>query len=167
MLFKKPPTPLEPEEDNLEFFDSYGFKLDEEFKDISYDPGDRKILHKLVAESKYNHLVCNTVDLQSESSHDNTCGRWCIVRYDFRTTPIAEFEDYFLMYPSKLRDQLVTLLSLDEHDSRNTFPGELATEIAKAIKEIHDSSDQTPPIVTIDDRARGRTGTEKKSGGNQ
>ena len=71
--------------EGIEFFDSLGYKPDQQFKFI--DDGYRmisgqkrpliaKILHSL---SKIVPINYNDVELQGKNT--NTCGRWCVIRH--------------------------------------------------------------------------------------
>ena len=64
----------------LEFFDSYGFKPDQEFKfvDNKYKQPHVLVDFLLNMSSKYT-IHYNQYKLQEESPSVSTCGRWCIL----------------------------------------------------------------------------------------
>lgn len=80
---------------NVEHFDSYNYKPDDEFNFIP--EYFRKIndmmypqLTKLLHDSKYN-IHYNNYKLQSKSDNIATCGRHCIVRYWFKDLDIDKY----------------------------------------------------------------------------
>ena len=68
---------------------------------------------KKIYHSRYD-VICNTTDLQSDSCHVNTCGRWVVVRYIYREEDIDDFVNYFMHIPSNTRDYVVTQLYLED-----------------------------------------------------
>lgn len=81
---------------NLEFFDPYGLKMDEELN-ITNDLHLRE--HKgiitphltaLINSGGYN-VSSNTTQLQEFIEHINTCGRWTALRVRFRDVSLKKF----------------------------------------------------------------------------
>lgn len=101
--------------DTLEFFDPYGYALDEQ---AQYVP--KKFLHEsgmdvaelsmLIAASPYD-LVVNKDPLQKLKDNINSCGRWVGLRLAFRDVPLEVFQKLF--YKQKMPpDWYVTALTL-------------------------------------------------------
>jgi hypothetical protein len=67
---------------NLEFFDSYGMKTDDELKHATYSNlmvHGVKLLHDLF-ENTDSIIEYNGKRLQRMSKNINTCGKWCLLR---------------------------------------------------------------------------------------
>lgn len=77
---------------DLEFFDSYGMKADEELKYADYNLKEGiPFLTNLL--KKYNKkVVMNTMRLQTFHNDINTCGRWTSCRIRWRDTSLREFQ---------------------------------------------------------------------------
>lgn len=80
------------DENTLEFFDSYGFKMDTELKYATYD--NQPYLSQLVRASNYQ-LIENTTKLQTWAEDVNTCGRWTAVRVKMRSVQQSDFIKMF------------------------------------------------------------------------
>lgn len=79
---------------NIEFFDSYGFKPDTEFKLISPEYQYPHYLMNLLKElSKLTQIHYNQYQLQSKSPGVSTCGRWCILRRLYPDLDIDQFKE--------------------------------------------------------------------------
>ena len=83
----------------LEFYDSLGWKLDEELKLSSFNlrvhQGEEvPHLTHLVEKSNYK-IINNTVKLQKDAKDDNTCGRWAGLRVRLRHIPLKKFVAMF------------------------------------------------------------------------
>ena len=83
----------------LNFFDSYGLKVDEQIQYCPYlkrNMTNPYVLSDLLKNSNYD-LVENTYAYQTDSKKQspNTCGRFCIVRLLFRSMDNKQF---FLLY---------------------------------------------------------------------
>lgn len=83
----------------LEFFDPYGLKIDEELSQADYNRRlhDGKIvphLTHLIEQSGYT-VKSNTVRLQKTFKDVNTCGRHCALRVLLRDLPIKEYNKMF------------------------------------------------------------------------
>jgi hypothetical protein len=76
----------------LEFFDPYGFKMDSELKYATYD--NQAYLSQLVQASNYK-LIENTTKLQTWAEDVNTCGRWAAVRVKMRNIQQSDFIKMF------------------------------------------------------------------------
>lgn len=77
---------------NIEFFDSYGFKPDQELKFAKYDKDAN--LTRLI--KKYDKpVIYNNTQLQEWEADMNTCGRWCSMRIRFRDKSPDEFVKLF------------------------------------------------------------------------
>tara|TARA_R110000803_G_scaffold96428_4_gene164596 strand:+ start:208 stop:729 length:522 start_codon:yes stop_codon:yes gene_type:complete len=80
---------------DLEFFDSYGFKPDEEIKYATYNQSNG-VPHLTQLLKKYNKkIVVNTERLQVFKEHINTCGRWTSLRILLKDKPLREFIELF------------------------------------------------------------------------
>jgi hypothetical protein len=88
------------EGNELEFFDSYGLKPDEELK---YDNGYNAKIHngvlvphltRLLNSSTYK-LNYNKKRLQKLLKDMNTCGRWCVSRVLLRDQKLSKFQKLF------------------------------------------------------------------------
>ena len=80
---------------NLEFFDPYGLKVDEElllsdFHLRQHQGQPAPHLTALIEQGGYN-VVSNTKRLQKFLEHTNTCGRWVSLRVRFRDSTLKEF----------------------------------------------------------------------------
>lgn len=75
---------------SIEFFDSYGFKPDSEFKVIDYQQPHylAKLLVQLMHMTKMSY---NQYPLQGKGSNIATCGRWVIVRNKFSNYDLDKF----------------------------------------------------------------------------
>jgi len=91
-LIKHSPT-------ELEFFGSYGLKIDEQLKFSKFNlrrHNGVEIPHLSVLISHSNYkVISNTAKLQKFKKDVNTCGRWCAMRVRFRDVPIKRFQQLF------------------------------------------------------------------------
>lgn len=83
----------------LEFFGSYGLKIDEQLKYSTYNLRkhngvETPHLSHLIEQSNYS-VISNTVKLQKFKKDINTCGRWVSLRIRFKDTPIKRFIELF------------------------------------------------------------------------
>tara|TARA_R110000787_G_scaffold1972_2_gene8203 strand:- start:908 stop:1456 length:549 start_codon:yes stop_codon:yes gene_type:complete len=87
-------------DNNLEFFDPYGYGIDEELKIIEKIHLKEKSSGGIPPESPYllylinksNYIIkVNTKQLQQKSSDINTCGRWVSLRIRFRDVTLRRF----------------------------------------------------------------------------
>jgi hypothetical protein len=80
----------------IEFFDPYGYGIDEELKIIEQlhlrHDGIKPTPHltALIRQSPYK-VKTNTQKLQKISSEINTCGRWCALRVRFKAASLIKF----------------------------------------------------------------------------
>lgn len=81
---------------DLEFFDSYGMKPDEELNYATYNlKNGEPYLTQLLNKYK-KKLIVNTEKLQVFKEHINTCGRWTAMRIFFRKEySLRQFIDLF------------------------------------------------------------------------
>ena len=79
-------------ETHIEFFDSYGFKMDEELSFATYN--NTPYLTNLFKKSG-EQLIYNDVRLQKFAHEINTCGRWTSLRVVLRDYPLNDFIDMF------------------------------------------------------------------------
>jgi len=77
----------------LEFFDSYGFQLDQELNYAKYN--NIPYLSNLVKASNYNNIIQNKHRLQQYAHEINTCGRWTSLRVVMKNMPISDFVKLF------------------------------------------------------------------------
>lgn len=86
-------------ETELEFFGSYGLKIDEQLNYSKYNLRRHNgvltpHLSILIEHSNYK-VISNTVQLQKYKNHINTCGRWSGMRIRFRDVSIKRFIELF------------------------------------------------------------------------
>lgn len=79
-------------QNNLEFFDSYGFAPDQELNYATYD--NTPYLSQLLSKYK-GRIVYNTKRLQQWAKDVNTCGRWTASRIRLRNLNPTQFENLF------------------------------------------------------------------------
>ncbi len=101
----------------IEFFDSYGYKVDQEFKFIPDEFKTPKYLAKLLCKIIQTEPISyNQYQFQSKEHGINTCGRHCIVRNMFSSTDIDTYKkgiDKVCNDHNITPDKLVTLITLD------------------------------------------------------
>lgn len=99
----------------LYWFDSYGFQLDQEIKWSSYllNKGylNNPPLTYLIKNSPYK-LLQNKIKYQQLSNAVNTCGRWCIVRYNYRHLKDKDFQTFILKSKHYSGDFWVSILTM-------------------------------------------------------
>ena len=105
--------------DNLiEFFDPYGFIIDQELKFNTKKKNklldqSSPILSKLLINSKYK-LSYNEFSFQDNGSNINTCGRHCVVRMNNLGLSLLKyksvFDDFKGIYSP---DEIVTIMTYD------------------------------------------------------
>ena len=96
----------------IEFFDPYGFKMDQEIKFSKFNLKDNKIPHLTALFNNSNYKVVSNIHrFQKWKTHINTCGRHCIVRTKFIKYSLSEYISLFKnsMYDS---DYWVTALTI-------------------------------------------------------
>jgi len=95
----------------IEYFDSYGGKIDEPLKWISKEKNlnlgiDKPFLSDMLKNSKYIFNY-NDFDFQSQKNHEiSTCGRWCILRlllYKYSDIMIKDFQKIIQTIKKKLK----------------------------------------------------------------
>jgi hypothetical protein len=94
--------------DNIEFFDSYGYRPDEEFKFAKFNK--KPYLTRLLIKSPYQ-IIYNPYKLQKDGFDMNTCGRWVVLRILMKDIPIKTFSRLFLGQ-SKKPDWYATALTM-------------------------------------------------------
>ena len=110
-LFKAPWKP-----ETLYFFDSYGFKMDEEIKfadeQLRIHQG-KNVPHltHLVRKSNY-YLEQNDFQYQSKEHDINTCGRWAAVRVRHLDMTAKQFKTFFTKNKHYTPDFWVSILSI-------------------------------------------------------
>jgi hypothetical protein len=103
----------------IEFFDSYGVRIDDQISAIRENYRDIKgqlvpHLTMMILNSGYDHIISNKHPLQKKSMNIQTCGRWCIFRYINRFSDLRSFLKLFDAYKLGDKDKLVTrLVQLD------------------------------------------------------
>ena len=86
-------------DNELEFFDPYGYSVDEELKVIEQlhlrKDGKHISPHltALINQSKYT-IKINKNKVQKFINHTNTCGRWVALRIKFRNKSLSTFINY-------------------------------------------------------------------------
>ena len=86
---------IKHDDNNIEFFDSYGLNIDEELKYSEYNLRlhDNNLvphLSHLLQTSQYN-IIHNKIKLQQFVEHVNTCGRHCCVRIKFKKLSLSQY----------------------------------------------------------------------------
>lgn len=107
------------ENDNLEFFNSYGGYPDDSLKHIDKQfrkktHQDKPYLSYLFMKSPYN-LHFNNYKFQKHKSNIKTCGRHAAIRLLFKNLNIDEYKnmlDGFIKYIGGDYDKIVTLLTM-------------------------------------------------------
>ena len=105
----------------IEFFDSYGLKVDEELQFTEYNRRRHqgKIvphLTHLLNNSRYN-IISNDYDFQGKENltQTQTCGRFCGFRIRHKDVPLKQFQDLFkknkIMSGTKGNNFYITLLT--------------------------------------------------------
>lgn len=96
----------------LEFFDSLGFKVDEELNEVPKNM--RPVLNEMKPHLSYildrspYKVIQNTYPLQEYKHHINTCGRWVSARLVLRDVPLSKFIQKFTAeLPERKPDELV------------------------------------------------------------
>jgi hypothetical protein len=113
----------------LEFYDSYGLKVDEEleFTEFNRRRHQGKVvphLTHLLDNSRYN-VISNDYDFQGKEdiTQTQTCGRWVGWRLRHRDIPLKEFQDLFkknkIMTGSKGNNFYITMLTSHLWDIEN------------------------------------------------
>ena len=100
----------------LEFFDSYGFKIDTE---LPFFPFNLRVhrgikvphLTHLIQDSNYR-VISNDIDFQTIRKDSNTCGRYASLRIKMRETPLREFQALLLNNPNDNPDFYVSALTI-------------------------------------------------------
>lgn len=107
--------------EGIEFFDSYGYKPDREFNDISpklhYPHYLDHLLHRIKSPVHYN-------DYSFQSPISNTCGRWVILRNYFSRYKIDNFISAILEVSaahSLTPDQLILKIPLPSYNRKAPF----------------------------------------------
>jgi hypothetical protein len=98
---------------SIEFFDSYGFRPDEEFKVIGYQQPHyiAKMLLKLMPLNKISY---SPYKFQNMNDNITTCGRWVIVRNMFGSYDIDKFSRAIMEVSTALNitpDELVSRIT--------------------------------------------------------
>ena len=97
------------------FYDPYGFPMDSEIKWSKYLV-TKGFLHQpaltvLIKNSPYK-LLQNNVRYQTLSDASSTCGRWCIIRFNYRNMSDRDFKTYMLGNKHYNGDFFCTLLTM-------------------------------------------------------
>lgn len=96
----------------IEFFDSYGFKIDQELPFFEYNlrQGIPHLTH-LIQNSNYQ-VISNEIDFQTIRKDINTCGRFSSLRIKMRSTPLHKFQALLLNNPHDNPDFYVSSLTI-------------------------------------------------------
>jgi len=79
----------------LEFFDSYGFRPDQELKYATYNAEEGVPYLTKLLEAYKKPIVYNTIKLQKMLRDINTCGRWTSCRIRLRHLVLRDFQHLF------------------------------------------------------------------------
>lgn len=97
---------LNPKDNKIYFFDSYGGFIDSQLKykckSIRWDPECTDRLTELLYESPHE-IDYNEFQLQSNSKNDTNCGYWCLARLKFNKATAKQFADAFTFTPKNLK----------------------------------------------------------------
>jgi hypothetical protein len=101
-------------ENTLEYFDPYGQPPNHITRIIKQNKtNETPYLHNLLKHlSKKVCFTWNEVPLQTQSSQISTCGRWCYVRWLFRSWTLDRFQKVFGVNVTLKPDELISLLSV-------------------------------------------------------
>ena len=103
-------------ENLIEFFDSYGFKPDDELIYCEYDEKfNKKLLLDLLRYEEIHGktVIFNTHKLQLPSKNVATCGRFCGLRLAFRNLNQSQFINMFI--GSRMnKDTLATIMTMSQ-----------------------------------------------------
>lgn len=108
---------LKHNNNELEFFDSYGLMVDEELKyDNAYNSRLNNgaivpYLTDLLSKSTYK-LIVNRKRLQLFLENINTCGRWCVARVILRNIELQQFIKLFTQNVNHTPDFWVTAYTM-------------------------------------------------------
>jgi len=96
----------------IEFFDSYGFKIDQELPFFEYNlrQGVPHLSH-LIQNSNYK-VITNQIDFQTIRKDSNTCGRYASLRVKMRSTPLKQFQALLLNNPNDDPDYYISALTI-------------------------------------------------------
>jgi hypothetical protein len=97
---------------NIEFFDSYGKKLDYSLK---YNDDRLPIISEILLKNGVSRVENNVYPFQKADDRVSTCGRYCVWRVMNKDLSLEEFQNGFLRsdFPKKYYDVLITLLTSD------------------------------------------------------
>ena len=100
------------DDNTLEFFDSYGFKLDSQLPFFPYNLRQGiPLLSHLIQNSNYK-VISNDIDFQTIRKDVNTCGRFSALRIKMRTTPLKQFQALLLNNKDNDPDFYVSALTI-------------------------------------------------------
>ena len=96
----------------VEFFDSYGIKMDGELAYTHYyHESGVPHLTRLVQSSGYI-LIENRMQYQEWKAHTNTCGRWSAFRCRMSHLSLPQFKNLFSKMSPKQRDYNISLITM-------------------------------------------------------
>ena len=100
------------DDNTIEFWDSYGFKIDQELPFFPYNlrEGIPHLSH-LIENSNYK-VISNDIDFQTIRSDSSTCGRYASLRVKMRSTPLHKFQALLLNNPNDNPDYFVSALTI-------------------------------------------------------
>lgn len=100
------------DDNTLELFDSYGFKLDSQLPFFEYNLRQGiPLLSHLIQNSNYK-VISNDIDFQTIRKDINTCGRYASLRIKMRTTQLKQFQALLLNNPNDNPDFYVSALTI-------------------------------------------------------
>ncbi len=99
----------------IEFFDSYGFFIDDQLKFISPEfqkksNQDKRYLSKLLIKSNYK-IIYNKVRVQEMNNNTSSCGRHICLRYQMKNIELNKYIKIIKKSNLKNVDNLVTYLT--------------------------------------------------------
>ena len=104
------------DDNTIEFFDSYGFKIDQQLPFFPYNlrvHNEIAVPHltHLIENSNYK-VISNDIDFQTIRKDVNTCGRFSSLRVKMRSTPLKSFQALLLNNKDNNPDFYVSALTI-------------------------------------------------------
>jgi hypothetical protein len=101
--------------DTIEFFDSYGYFIDDQIKYIDDDflkksNQSNRYLSKLLLDSPYK-IIYNNTQIQQKKDGVSSCGRHLCLRYMMRDTKLKDYINIIKKSNLKNTDDVVTYLT--------------------------------------------------------
>ena len=95
---------------DLDFFDPYGYKPDDERSFIPDEHWESNFLSQLLANYQ-GKIYYNEYPLQTKNKNIATCGRWVLMRLILKDEPLDIFTRTFMKINPLDREQLITRIT--------------------------------------------------------